>query len=79
MTDSISPTPSPLLGRRGDCRASRHGLLPRAGEREVGFTGGSARHHEYGPLDAELDADGLPGGQQFGVDPDVGLHVRPRR
>ena len=79
MTDSISPTPSPLLGRRGDCQVSRQELLPRADEREAGFAGGSARHHEYGPHDAELDADGLPTGLEIVVDPEVGLHVRPRR
>ena len=58
------------------------------GEREVGFVGSSARHHELGPialallkrnvpLDAELDADGLPASQEVVVDPEVGLHVRP--
>ena len=58
--------------------------------REVGFVGSSARHHEYGPIalallkrnvpvDAELDADGLPAAQEIVVDPEVGLHVRPLR
>jgi folate-binding protein YgfZ len=56
--------------------------------REVGFVGSSARHHELGPIalallkrnvpvDAELDADGLPASQEVVVDPEVGLHVRP--
>jgi len=57
--------------------------------REVGFVGSSARHHELGPIalglvkravpvDATLDADGLPAAQEVVVDPEVGLHVRPR-
>jgi len=58
--------------------------------REVGFVGSSARHHELGPialglvkravpLDATLDASGLPAAQEVVVDPEVGLHVRPLR
>jgi hypothetical protein len=57
--------------------------------RQVGFVGTSARHHELGPIalamvkrnvpvEAVLDADGLPAGQEVLVDPDVGLHVRPQ-
>jgi folate-binding protein YgfZ len=57
--------------------------------REVGFVGSSARHHELGPiglglvkravpLDATLDAAGLPAAQEVVVDPEVGLHARPR-
>ena len=65
--------------------------------RSVGFVGGSARHHELGPIalglikrntDPERDllvagpgADGEPAiaaGQEVLVDPEVGLHVRPR-
>jgi hypothetical protein len=57
--------------------------------KQVGFVGTSARHHELGPIalamvkrnvpvDAVLDADGLPAGQEVVVDPDVGLHVRPQ-
>jgi folate-binding protein YgfZ len=57
--------------------------------REIGFVGSSARHHELGPialglvkravpLDATLDADGLPAAQEVVVDPEVGLHARPR-
>ena len=60
------------------------------GEREVGVVGTSARHHELGPIalallkrnvpvDAQLDADGLPAMQEVVVDPEVGLHVRPLR
>ena len=59
-------------------------------ERQVGFVGTSARHHEAGPIalalikrnvpvDAALEADGLPAGQEVVVDPEVGLHVRPLR
>ncbi len=55
----------------------------------VGFVGSSARHYELGPIalavlkrnapvDAVLDADGIPAGQEVLVDPEVGLHVRPR-
>jgi tRNA-modifying protein YgfZ len=57
--------------------------------RAVGFVGSSARHHELGPialalvkravpLDATLEADGLPAAQEVVVDPEVGLHARPR-
>jgi len=59
------------------------------GERAVGFVGSSARHHELGPIalallkrnvpvDAELLVDGLVAAQEVVVDPEVGLHVRPR-
>ncbi|WP_205474162.1 folate-binding protein YgfZ [Nocardioides sp. SYSU D00038] len=59
------------------------------GDRVVGFVGSSARHHELGPialglvkrnvpLDAALVVDGMPAGQEAVVDPEVGLHVRPR-
>ena len=57
--------------------------------REVGVVGSSARHHELGPialglvkrnvaLDATLTADGIAASQEVVVDPEVGLHVRPR-
>jgi folate-binding protein YgfZ len=57
--------------------------------REVGFVGSSARHHELGPialglvkravaLDATLTADGIAVSQEVVVDPEVGLHVRPK-
>lgn len=59
-------------------------------DRAVGFVGGSARHHEWGPIalalvkrtvpvDATLTADGIPAGQEVIVDPDVGEHFRPPR
>jgi folate-binding protein YgfZ len=55
----------------------------------VGFAGSSARHHELGPIalgllkrnvpvDAPLTVDGIPAGQEVLVDPEVGLHVRPK-
>ncbi|MDF9715003.1 folate-binding protein YgfZ [Nocardioides sp. ChNu-153] len=58
-------------------------------DKVVGFVGTSARHHELGPialamvkrnvpLDAVLDAGGMPAAQEVVVDPEVGLHVRPR-
>ncbi|MCY7395978.1 MAG: folate-binding protein [Nocardioides sp.] len=70
--------------------------LPRAGselrllDKVVGFVGGSARHHELGPialglvkrtvdLGATLETDGLVAAQEVVVDPEVGLHVRPLR
>ena len=54
----------------------------------VGRVGGSARHHELGPialalvkrnvpLDVDLDAGGLVAAQEVVVDPEIGLHVRP--
>ena len=61
----------------------------KAGDKVVGFVGTSARHHELGPialavvkrnvpLDQQLEVDGLPAAQEVLVDPEVGLHVRPR-
>ncbi len=58
--------------------------------RAVGVGGSSARHFELGPialalvkrnvaLDATLEVDGLVAAQEVVVDPEVGLHVRPRR
>lgn len=57
--------------------------------REVGFVGSSARHFELGPIalglvkrnipvDAPLEVEGMPAAQEVIVDPEVGLHVRPR-
>ena len=71
-------------------RLPKRGAPVLNGEREVGFVGSSARHHEYGPIalalikrnvpvDGQLDADGLPAMQEIVVDPEVGLHVRPLR
>ncbi len=73
-----------------DNRLPVRGAPVRLGEREVGVVGTSARHHELGPIalallkrnvpvDAQLDADGLPAMQEVVVDPEVGLHVRPLR
>ncbi len=73
-----------------DNRLPERGAPVTLGEKQVGFVGTSARHHELGPialavikrnvaLDAELEADGLPAGQEVIVDPEVGLHVRPLR
>ncbi len=60
------------------------------GDRAVGFAGSSARHFELGPIalallkrnvpvDAALTVAGMPAAQEVIVDPDVGLHFRPRR
>jgi len=57
--------------------------------RQVGFVGGSARHRELGPvalalvkrntdLGATVLVDGIAANQEMLVDPDIGLHVRPR-
>lgn len=62
---------------------------PQTPGKAVGFVGSSARHHELGPIalalvkrnvpvDATLTVDGMPAAQEVVVDPDVGLHVRPR-
>ena len=70
-------------------RLPAHGADVVLGGRPVGFTGSSARHHELGPIalallkrnvpvDAVLEADGIPAGQEVIVDPEVGLHVRPK-
>ena len=66
-------------------------LLMGSGEatKSVGFVGSSARHHELGPialamvkrnvpLDVTLEVDGMPATQEVVVDPEVGLHVRPK-
>lgn len=65
-------------------------VLPEGGGRAAGFVGSSARHHELGPIalallkrntdvTAPLVVDGLPAAQEVVVDPEVGLHFRPRR
>jgi tRNA-modifying protein YgfZ len=57
--------------------------------RPVGFVGGSARHHELGPIAlglvkrntdpaAPLLVGGIAASQEALVDPEVGLHVRPQ-
>ncbi|WP_323792820.1 folate-binding protein [Nocardioides sp.] len=59
------------------------------GEKVVGYVGTSARHHELGPIalavikrniptDAALLTDGIDAAQEIVVDPEVGLHFRPR-
>jgi len=73
-----------------DNRLPTRGAAVLLGEKEVGFVGSSARHHEAGPIalalikrnvpiDAVLEVEGLPAGQEVVVDPEVGLHVRPLR
>ena len=55
----------------------------------VGTVGSAARHHELGPIglavikratpvDARLLAGGVAAAQEVVVDPEIGLHVRPR-
>ncbi len=57
--------------------------------RTVGFVGGSARHFELGPVAlglvkrnidaaAVLTVDGIAAAQEILVDPEIGLHVRPK-
>lgn len=57
--------------------------------REVGFVGSAARHYELGPIglglvrrntptEAELLTDGIAVAQETIVDPDVGLHFKPK-
>ena len=57
--------------------------------RPVGFIGSSARHYELGPIglglvkrnvptEASLLAGGVAAAQEVLVDPEIGLHVRPR-
>jgi folate-binding protein YgfZ len=73
-----------------DNRLPTRGAAVLHGEKEVGFVGSSARHHEAGPIalallkrnvpvDAVLEVEGLPAAQEVVVDPEVGLHVRPLR
>ena len=66
-----------------------HGDEITLADRQVGFVGSAARHYELGPIalglvkrnvgpDAVLLAAGVPASQEVVVDPEVGLHVRPR-
>ena len=71
-----------------------HGYAVRAGEKQVGFVGSAARHHELGPIalamvkrnvdpDAVLevvaeDQPTVTATQEILVDPEAGLHVRAR-
>ena len=70
-------------------RLPEQGAELRHGEKVVGFVGTSARHHELGPIalamvkrnvpvDATLEVDSMPAAQEVVVDPEVGLHVRPK-
>ncbi|QNE20578.1 folate-binding protein YgfZ [Kribbella qitaiheensis] len=71
-----------------------HGNAVRAGEKQIGFVGSAARHHEYGPIALALvkrsvdpeavlevvaeDQPTVTATQELLVDPEVGLHVRAR-
>ncbi|WP_406048477.1 YgfZ/GcvT domain-containing protein [Kribbella sp. NBC_00889] len=71
-----------------------HGYAVRAGDKQVGFIGSAARHHELGPIalalvkrnvDPEVvievvaeDQPTVTATQEVLVDPEVGLHVRSR-
>jgi folate-binding protein YgfZ len=66
-----------------------HGSQVQVDGRTVGWVGSAARHHELGPIAlavvkrnvdvaATLLADGVAANQEVIVDPEVGLHVRPR-
>jgi folate-binding Fe-S cluster repair protein YgfZ len=71
-----------------------HGYAVRVGEKQVGFVGSAARHHEYGPIALALikrsvepgavlevvaeDQPTVTATQEILVDPEVGLHVRAR-
>nr|MBA3266425.1 folate-binding protein [Nocardioidaceae bacterium] len=70
-------------------RLPRGGDAVESDGREVGRVGSAARHHELGPIAlavvkrnvnpvAVLTAGGVPAFQEIVVDPEVGLHVRPR-
>jgi folate-binding protein YgfZ len=70
-------------------RLPEQGAELRNGDKVVGFVGSSARHHELGPialamvkrnvpLEATLEVDSMPAAQEMVVDPEVGLHVRPK-
>ncbi|GGK53973.1 folate-binding protein [Planomonospora parontospora subsp. parontospora] len=68
-------------------RLPRRGAAVTEGGAEVGFVGGSARHHELGPIalalvkrtvpvDAPLEADGVAAAQEVVVPPDAGRNVQ---
>ena len=70
-------------------RLPRHGAEVHVHSQDIGQVGTSARHHELGPIalallkrnvpvDAELTTDGIAAAQEVVVDPEVGLHFRPR-
>jgi folate-binding protein YgfZ len=71
-----------------------HGYAVKAGDKQVGFIGSAARHHELGPIALALvkrnvdpatvleivaeDQPTVTATQEVLVDPEVGLHVRSR-
>ena len=70
-------------------RLPAHGSALLLDGKSVGTVGSSARHHELGPIAlalvkrntdvaAEVLVDGIAAAQEVVVDPEVGLHVRPR-
>ncbi len=72
-----------------DNRLPERGSELKDGDRVVGTVGSSARHHELGPIglglvkrnvpvDVVLAADGISAAQEILVDPEIGLHVRPK-
>jgi folate-binding protein YgfZ len=76
LDGSVDALPAPGAALESDGRA-------------VGFVGGSARHFELGPIalgmikrnidvEAPLIVDGIAASQDPLVDPEIGLHVRPR-
>jgi tRNA-modifying protein YgfZ len=70
-------------------RLPGHGAAVTHDGREVGFVTSSARHFELGPValalvrratpvEATLEADGVPAAQEVVVPPEAGLHLRPQ-
>jgi folate-binding protein YgfZ len=71
-----------------------HGYAVRVGDKQVGFIGSAARHHEFGPIALALvkrsvdpeavlevvaeDQPTVTATQEVLVDPEIGLHVRAR-
>ena len=86
------PTAAPAdaaAPRRVGEPAARRGHPARPRRPPGRCVGSSARHWELGPialglvkrnvsLDATLDAEGMPVAQEMVVDPELGLHVRPK-
>jgi tRNA-modifying protein YgfZ len=67
-------------------RLPRHGDPVTANDASVGFVGSAARHYELGPIalalikrtvpvDAPLQADGIPAAQEVIVPPEAGANV----
>ena len=76
-----------LDGSRSELPAA--GAVVLHGDKEVGFVGSAARHHELGPValalvkrnvpvEATLVVEGQAAAQEVLVDPEVGLHIRPQ-